>query len=240
RRLLIPPSVAALLVKASAPPPLEAVFTGGGPVFPHLLKALTRWAARAQVHAVYGSTEAEPIAHVAASEISKEDYSSMASGKGLLAGRPVQEVALRFLDDEILVAGRHVNEGYLDPSDDSETKIRENGRTWHRTGDLGRLDEHGRLWLLGRRAGRIGGLNPFAVECAALAWPGVEGAALASVGGEPVLALCGDLSRQEEWRFLARTLSIKSVRHLSRIPLDRRHNSKVDYVRLQRQLQRTY
>lgn len=236
RRLLIPPSVATRLVEADPPPRLEAIFTGGGPVFPSLLRRLSAWAAPAEVFAVYGSTEAEPIAHVASSEIGPDDYAAMQAGKGLLAGKLVPEIALRLQDEEILVAGTHVNEGYLDPAHDAGTKLRQDGRIWHRTGDLGRLDERGRLWLLGRRTGRVAGLHPFAVECAALSWPGVDAAALASLDGEPVLALAGNREFLADWRSRAEALGVRRTRHLERIPLDRRHRSKVDYTELQRQL----
>lgn len=236
RRLLIPPSVAARLVNASPSPPLDAIFTGGGPVFPHLLQALVAWAGGADVYAVYGSTEAEPIAHIAASDVAPKDYAAMQAGEGLLAGRPVPEIALRLDEEEILVAGPHVNEAYLDPAHEVDTKVRVGDRVWHRTGDLGRIDEDGRLWLLGRRAGRIGGLHPFSVECAALSWPGVAAAALAAFDGKPVLALSGDAAHINDWRSRADAIGISDVRHLPRIPLDRRHNSKVDYAELQRQL----
>jgi acyl-CoA synthetase (AMP-forming)/AMP-acid ligase II len=236
RRLLIPPSVAARLVKNDSPPPLEAIFTGGGPVFPLLLRRLAEWARPAEVYAVYGSTEAEPIAHIAASQVGQSDFAAMQSGNGLLAGKPVPEIALRLLDEEILVAGPHVNDGYLDPAHDIGTKLRQDGRVWHRTGDLGRIDESGRLWLLGRRSGRVAGLHPFSVECAALSWPGVDGAALADIGGTPILALAGDASHIGDWRTRAAVLGVEKVRHLPRIPLDRRHNSKIDYAQLQRQL----
>ena len=227
-RVLLPPAVCARLAGASAPPPLAAVFTGGGPVFPHLLNGIKRWAGAAEVHAVYGSTEAEPIAHVAHAQISPADFDAMASGEGLLTGTPVPEIAVRLIDGEIVVAGPHVNEGYLDPKHDAATKLAEGGRVWHRTGDGGRLDAKGRLWLTGRLAGRVAGLSPFAIECAALSWPGVTGAAL--------VALSGDAERRADWQLRAAKLGVPAVRHLKQIPLDRRHNSKVDYAALARLL----
>src|SRR5207302_6344683 len=45
-------------------PHARKLFTGGAPVFPRLLEQMQEMAPNADVVAVYGSTEAEPIAHV--------------------------------------------------------------------------------------------------------------------------------------------------------------------------------
>ena len=234
-RLLAPPSVCARLADAQVPLDLRHLFVGGGPVFPDLLDRLTDWLPSARIHLVYGSTEAEPIAHLDAAAIADSDRRAMAGGAGLIAGPPVPGIRVRLIDDEIVVAGAHVNPGYLDPADDAETKIRDGDTVWHRTGDAGRLDEQGRLWLLGRLAGRSGGLFPFAVEAAARRWPGVRQAALTEIDGRPVLAIAGERRRHDAWAAEAGRLGV-AIRTVSRIPLDRRHGSKVDYRALARQL----
>ncbi len=232
-RLQAPPAVCDRLSALTAPPVLRAIFTGGGPVFPDLLDRLVEQFPKAAVHAVYGSTEAEPIAHLAAKDVAEADQAAMLAGGGLLAGWPVPEVRLQLVDDEILVAGPHVNEGYLDPVRDSESKTRDaDGTVWHHTGDAGRLDESGRLWLLGRHRARAGALYPFQAEAAARAWPGVRQAALAAVDGRAVLAIAGEKSRLAEWTAAAASLGAVEVRQVGQIPLDRRHGSKVDYPRL--------
>ena len=45
-------------------PELKAIFTGGGPIFPDLMERLAASFPGAEIVAVYGSTEAEPIAHL--------------------------------------------------------------------------------------------------------------------------------------------------------------------------------
>jgi long-chain acyl-CoA synthetase len=66
-------------------------------------------------------------------------------------GRPFPQNEIRFADDgEVLVRGPGVFRGYLGeqrPSDDRFT-----GDGFYRTGDLGRLDEDGFLYLTGRKA----------------------------------------------------------------------------------------
>jgi acyl-coenzyme A synthetase/AMP-(fatty) acid ligase len=236
-RVIAPPAVCARLVEASPPlPSLSAVFTGGGPVFPNLLHAVRDAAPKARILAVYGSTEAEPIAHVAYADIGPSDWTAMAEGAGLLAGRPVPQIQVLIEDAEIQVAGPHVNVGYFDPSQDSATKVRRGDTVWHRTGDAGRLDDAGRLWLLGRREAQAGALFPFAVETAALSWPGVRQAALVPGPTLARLALAGDRLDMADLARRAKALGPVEPVRVAAIPLDRRHNSKVDYVRLRRLL----
>ncbi|MES2573121.1 MAG: AMP-binding protein, partial [Verrucomicrobiota bacterium] len=192
------------------------IYTGGAPVFPPLLSSLQLLAPKAEVVAVFGSSEAEPIAHI--SHEALESYGAIADGSGLLVGAPVAEIAVRILPDnsgapmgpfaktdfellalppgspgEIAVAGPHVLGSYLNGHGNQETKIAVDGTTWHRTGDAGYLDTQGRLWLLGRCAAKIsdsrGCLYPFAVECAAQNVVYPRRCALVSVRGRRILAV---------------------------------------------------
>lgn len=235
-RLLLPPSICETLADAGVPPGVSDIFTGGGPVFPDTLRHLLETSAGLQVVAVYGSTEAEPIAEIATSEMSPADWDEMKAGGGLLAGRAVPGLDLRLVEGEIQVAGAHVNEGYLDPAQNRENKLREAGRVWHRTGDAGRLDAEGRLWLLGRwQPGAVTGPMPLQVETAARFWPGVRRAALLKGNqAADLLAIEGDGAYLEAWRKNAEYQGITRVVHVKKIPLDRRHASKVDHNRLRR------
>lgn len=236
-RIVAPPAVVARIVDgATAMLQVKAIFTGGGPVFPNLLQEAARFAPDAAIHAVYGSTEAEPIAHLRMDEITAADWDAMASGGGLLAGKPISEISVELHDHEIFVAGEHVNRGYLDAADDVSTKSLRGGVLWHRTGDAARMDEQGRLWLLGRREAASGGLFPFAVETAALSWPGVRRAAL--LAGEPraKLALEGDGLDLADMQCRANVVGAIDSVVVKAVPLDKRHNSKIDYARLRKLL----
>jgi acyl-coenzyme A synthetase/AMP-(fatty) acid ligase len=236
-RIVAPPAVVARIVEDTEPmEQLSAIFTGGGPVFPNLLKAAQRAAPNAAIHAVYGSTEAEPIAHLELKDIAAADWEAMANGAGLLAGRPISEIEVDIRDHEVFVAGEHVNQGYLDPEDDKSTKSRRDGKLWHRTGDAARVDEQGRLWLLGRREAASGALFPFAVETAALSWPGVKQAALLAEGDRARLALSGEGLEREVLQARAAKLGKIEVIVLKDVPMDKRHNSKADYAKLQQVL----
>lgn len=217
--------------------PMRKIFTGGAPVFPVLLERLQRVWPGAEVVAVYGSTEAEPIAHVNWREMSTEDLVRMRRGGGILAGKMVSEIELRLAaDDEIQVAGGHVLQGYLEGRGDTETKIHEDGKVWHRTGDAGRLDERGRLWLLGRCNARLGdGTYPLSVECAASFFPWVRRSGCVELNGKRVLAVEVREGMEADVRSLESELAwaqLDRVVVLSRLPVDRRHNAKVDYTAL--------
>lgn len=147
---------------------------------------------------------------------------------------------------EIVVSGEHVLTGYLDGRGDAETKIRAGNRVWHRTGDAGYLDGQGRLWLLGRCAARVsdghGDVYPFAVECAASAVGAVRRSAFVLHGGRRVLVveLQGDAgaARRELGSRLA-WARLAEIAVVPRIPVDRRHNAKVEYPALRRMLDRS-
>jgi acyl-CoA synthetase (AMP-forming)/AMP-acid ligase II len=247
------------------------VYTGGAPVFPRMLDAIATAAPNARVVAVYGSTEAEPIAKIERQEISADDRAAMARGAGLLAGHPVPSIQLRILMDrwgrpvgpcthaeleqatlaagqigEIVVTGDHVLGGYLDGKGEALTKIRVGQAIWHRTGDAGYLDRHGRLWLLGRCAEKAsdahGVLYPFAVECAADHVEDVERTAFIVHAGHRLLAaqVRGDAARVRTRLFECLSWArLADVVIIDRIPVDRRHNAKVDYPALRRLLDRT-
>jgi acyl-CoA synthetase (AMP-forming)/AMP-acid ligase II len=239
---------------------IDKLHTGGAPVFPRLLVAMRGFAPSAKVVAVYGSTEAEPIAHFEVSEMSDEDQAAMRAGRGLLAGMPVPEVRLRVVRDrwgeargnlsvsefanevlptgrvgEIVVAGDHVLKGYLGGLGDTETKFRVDGEVWHRTGDAGCFDEGGRLWLQGRCAARLddgrGELYPFGVECVAMIFPEVRRAAVLAHKGKRVLAVEADRGKILEKKLLdsARWALIDEIIFVDAMPVDRRHNAKIDY-----------
>ncbi len=202
-------------------PSLRQIYTGGAPVFPSLLDRLGTIAPQAQRIALYGSTEAEPIAHIRHNQIQPSDHQRMISGGGLLTGPPVPQIELRILPShgdapipplapsafdqlqlpvnhpgEIIVTGDHVLQGYWDGIGDQQTKLKVGDRIWHRTGDAGYLDPQGRLWLLGRDQARIedhkGILYPFAVESAADQIPEIERTALIQHKGRRILVVqCG-------------------------------------------------
>ena len=146
---------------------------------------------------------------------------------------------------EIAVAGRHVLTGYADPARDGSTKIRVDDRIWHRTGDCGYIDDRGMLWLVGRQAAAIrdtrGTVYPFQVEYALSDLEGIRRTALVQHDGRRTLVLevrGGAISTaSSKAAACIATHGIERIVAVRRIPLDKRHNSKVDYPALARLLE---
>jgi acyl-CoA synthetase (AMP-forming)/AMP-acid ligase II len=258
-----PALLARLTDRGESLPGFDRIHTGGAPVFPCLLDRLARAASGASIVAVYGSTEAEPIAALDRSQITPADRLAMLGGAGLLAGVPSASVTLRILPDrwgqplefrdragldrhalgpglagEIVVSGDHVLRGYVGGVGDDETKIHAGDAIWHRTGDAGYLDAQGRLWLLGRCSAKVvdacGVAYPFAIECAASGAAGLRRSAFLQHKGQRILAIETAEPRRVREQ-LVRDLSwakLADVRMVERIPVDHRHNAKVDYTAL--------
>jgi len=151
---------------------VKLLLTGGAAMSKQGLQRLAAIWPNARIIVVYGSTEAEPVARIDASEIIAECYSRSTRGHGYCVGYPVDQVQTCVLpldferdaiDDlasielpdfrvgEIAVCGPHVNTRYWnDPLGEKKNKIKTLNGTWHRMGDAGYRDEKGRLWLVGR------------------------------------------------------------------------------------------
>jgi olefin beta-lactone synthetase len=257
-------------------PSLKTIHSGGAPVFPRLLNRLRKTCPNADLYAVYGSTEAEPIASLPWRENATSDHAQSAAGAGLPAGHPEPCVTLRIVNfppgkpnppgpftaeqfaalsagpnqpGEIVVTGDHVVKGYLNPADNAHTKFHVNAQTWHRTGDAGYLDADGRLWLLGRHSETVTlegkTFHPFAIEAAvsSLSDHFVRSAFLAYnnlptlvIQVDPAVADYGDAMS-----LLMRSLPtwhIAQFTIVTAIPVDARHNAKVDYPALRALLKR--
>jgi acyl-CoA synthetase (AMP-forming)/AMP-acid ligase II len=254
-------------------PQIRQLYSGGAPVFVDLIEQVGTAMPNAAFHAVYGATEAEPIATLDSGMITPADRRGMANGAGLLVGKPVASLAVRVIPDrwgqphgpyaspqempslaaeaigEIVVCGPHVLTTVGPGEDATLTKIVVGEQIWHRTGDAGYWDQEGRLWLLGRCAARIDSvrpdgteerLYPFAVECAAHTFTAVKYAALITQAGRRILALELYTPQDAQW-FATLQVSLAwakldEIRILPRLPVDKRHNAKIDYTRLRRLL----
>lgn len=122
--------------------------------------------------------------------------------------------------------------------DESKTKFKVNDNIWHRTGDAGYLDESGRLWLLGRCSAKIVKrdkiIYPFGLEAAAMAFLGVNRAAVVEINGIITLAIESSINDSKQLcnKIKHHLTDIDTIQVLANIPMDKRHNSKVLYAEL--------
>ncbi len=220
----------------------------------------------------YGATEALPVAFISGREILEETAERATEGAGTCVGLPAPGIELRVLrlsdepiatwdDDlvlppgevgEVVVCGEVVTREYAGlPEETQAAKISgTEGSVWHRMGDLGYLDEQGRLWFCGRKAHRVqtaqGTLFPVQAEGMANNHPSVFRSALVGVGApgqqEPVLIVelePGHLPKEleHEERLIREILAryseheafgaIRRVLFHPGLPVDPRHNAKI-------------
>ncbi len=167
------------------PPALRCILLGGGPAPRSLLEDCLRLGV--PVSPTYGLTEA-------ASQVATLLPEELARHLGS-AGRPLPPTEIQIERDgrplrpgevgEIIVRGPTVTPGYVGSAAEGD-EVRPDG--WLRTGDLGRLDGEGFLYVLDRRDDLIisGGENvsPAEVEAVLLLHPAVEDAAVVGVPDE--------------------------------------------------------
>jgi len=224
-------------------PAFQTIYTGGAPVFPSFLQDLSESYTNLEIVTVYGSTEAEPISHQRFSDLAPNQKNAQYTGEGLLVGQPVPDIKVKIDGDpvgEILVTGDHVLKEYLNIEKNAETKVVIEGEIWHRTGDLGRLDDIGSLWLLGRTSASFiskEGLAvyPFAIETAVMNIKGIEACAVIQHSEQSILCYAGTTD-PETLKIATSPLGIEVWLQLPKIPFDNRHNAKIDYPELRKNL----
>ena len=216
-RLIGSPKLISDLLQYSKLETVEVIYLGGAPVYPRVVEKIPK---HIDLHIVYGSTEAEPIAHLKWSQIGELELKKIKTGYGLPVGRVVPEVECMIGEDcEIFVRGATV-------------LAKEGPDTWHPTGDTGFFDEAGSLWLTGKVNQTIkdkhGMLHPVAVECVLDSHFGVRGAVL-SVDDCRIVVV--EESGPEEERILEvlKSFHINQVIKVEALPMDKRHGAKIDY-----------
>ena len=251
-------------------PSLRRVISAGAPVpSATLQKVADLLSEDAQIFTPYGATESLPVASIGSKEILGETAAATDQGKGVCVGRPVEgvEVQVIGIDDdpiaawsddlvvpagtigEFVVKGPQVTQSYFNrDAATAGAKITDGDTKRHRMGDLGYVDEEGRLWFCGRKGHRVileDGDTMFTICCEAVfnTHPKVFRTALVGVrrAGKVEPVLCVELeaaekgTRREDVRDELRAIG-ESFDHTRGIttflfhdafPVDIRHNSKI-------------
>ncbi|HET9873887.1 MAG TPA: alpha/beta fold hydrolase [Propionibacteriaceae bacterium] len=252
---------------------VRRVMSAGAPVPIALLRDTRRLMPAAELHTPYGMTEALPVADVSLTELEAAGH-----GNGVCVGRPLPGVGIsvapldglgRPADEvtmepgvtgELCVSGAHIKDRY----DRLWVTEQESARTagWHRTGDVGHVDEQGRWWVEGRLVHVVttaaGPVTPVGIEQRMEQLDTVTAAAVVGVGpagtqqvvavvvptsptaprGVPQLRsrsrdVLADPALTGAVRSAAGT-PLAAVLTVTSLPVDIRHASKVDRSRLAR------
>ena len=144
---------------------------------------------------------------------------------------------------EVVVRGTVVSEAYADrPEATAAAKLDWGGRTGHRMGDLAWADADGRLWFAGRVAHVVASADGplYSVPCEEgfNRHPAVRRTALVGAGGSPVLcvetATDVEVPADLDAQLLAlgaadaRTRAVVTLLRHPGLPVDPRHNAKID------------
>jgi acyl-CoA synthetase (AMP-forming)/AMP-acid ligase II len=143
-------------LRATKLPSLRYALVTGGALSPTSLRALAAAIPNVELHSAYGTTEASPrITYLGPKEILRHPDS---------AGRSLPGITVEIVGDdgtslpqgavgEVVACGPNVMKGYVSGDHVSSGRIDDKGRL--HTGDLGRLDHDGFLYLVGRKSDMI-------------------------------------------------------------------------------------
>jgi olefin beta-lactone synthetase len=258
-------------------PSIRRILMAGAPVSPSLMRLMQEVAPNAVLHTPYGATECLPATSISSSEVLSETWQATEQGKGTCVGRPLPGIdvviipvtegpipdfsSTRLLGHdeigEIVVGGPVVTQEYDQlPMENALSKIRHlDGRSWHRIGDLGYLDEQGRLWFCGRKVERVctsaGDMYTDCCEAIFNAHPEVFRSALIGLGEkgkeQPAIVIEPEPGCQpsvDSLRELAarhtHTSNIKQFFFHKAFPVDVRHNAKIHRLTLRKHYNRKH
>jgi len=250
-------------------PTLKRAISAGAPVPSVVIERFTKMLSPGiQVFTPYGATESLPVASIGSDEILNETRVLTDIGSGVCVGKPVSGMEVRIIpisdepiakfDDkmmlkahktgEIVVSGPVVTSEYFGRPQATElAKMRDSsGRLWHRMGDVGYLDDHGRLWFCGRKSHRVEAKfgTMYTIQCEAVfnKHPDVFRTALVGVPGtkaiRAILCVERELGNARNWKEIEaelraiqdrfqHTAAIEVFLEHPKFPVDIRHNAKI-------------
>ena len=247
---------------------VRVAMSAGAPIPVPLLHRVQSVLPNAELHTPYGMTEC-----LAVSDITLAGLEDAGPGNGVCVGRPLADVEVSVaplpldpadpdgqpttapgITGEIIVRAAHVKDRYDQLWATQHASVRDGDA--HRTGDVGHLDDEGRLWIEGRRQHVLhtasGPLTPVALELAVQQLPGVSDAAVVGVGpagtqAVVVIVVPASTTNKRHGSVLAEEHLASSIRESAAtvtmeqvaavlitesFPVDVRHQSKVDRARL--------
>lgn len=245
---------------------IRLLLSAGAPVPPEILRGFRELMPDAVAHTPYGMTEVLPVA-----DITLDEIETAGSGEGVCVGKPIAgvDVAIAPIDEagaslgrlttdpfvvgEVCIRAAHMKDRY------DRLWVTQNASAeppgWHRSGDLGRFDADGRLWIEGRSVHSIrtaeGVVTPLGLEQRFASAPEVMSAAAVGVGpagDQRVVAVVVPVDRPKKPALATEGMAdavratvdvdVVAVLTVPSLPVDKRHNAKVDRTRLARWAER--
>ncbi len=175
---------------------LRHIFYGSSPMAVEWIKRAMERFPNAELQQGYGLTETSPILTTLDADEHRRAIEAGSLERLKAAGRPVTGVDMLIVDDrdrpvptggagEVVVRGPNVAKGYLNRPAETQEAFRGG---WFHTGDVGRMDEEGFMYLLDRKKDMVitGGENVYTseVEAALYQYPGVNECAVVGVADE--------------------------------------------------------
>jgi acyl-CoA synthetase (AMP-forming)/AMP-acid ligase II len=251
-------------------PHLKRLVVAGAPTSTKTLRVLKDIVPNGHFFTPLGATECTPITNISSEEIAQSLLNRQESGAGFCVGHPTRDHVIQIIGivegdiphidhatllttgkiGEIIVKGPVVTKDYYNNAAATrKAKIYEsNGDVWHRTGDVGYLDEQGRLWFCGRKSHicEYGGERYYSVQVEHCfnSLAGIERVALVNVSRseERILALCIETTRRfvgsKSKALIAKNVTETALRrgvpvklilfYPKAFPVDKRHHAKIE------------
>ena len=239
---------------------LRLVLAAGAPVPVQLLHEIQQLVPNADIRTPYGMTEVLPVSEVSlpeiamATEINGVLVGAPVGGVEIMIsaldteGRAGGALTLKAgVTGEICVKADHMRDRYDRLWATNDLASRDLG--WHRTGDVGHLETSGRLWVEGRMAHLIvtagGPVTPVGIEQRIQQLPFVQWAAAVGIGPtgnqQLIIVITSleniangllDFDRVQLVREQVPEFEIAAVLVRNELPVDIRHNSKIDRAEL--------
>lgn len=238
---------------------IRLILSAGAPVSKAMLAEVSRLFPSAELRTPYGMTEALPLTDISLDQLLASD-----EDMGVAVGAPLSGVDIQIAPwnapispssltsspnvmGEIVVRAAHMRDTY-DRLEFTQRKAAAHPG-WHRTGDVGHLDDQGRLWVEGRLAHVIstmdGPVTPVPIEQRVERLSAIEQAACVGVGpvGNQVVVVVvvladsaadpDDLELADAIRSIA-GVPVSAVLTTRELPTDIRHNAKINREQIAR------
>ncbi|GMQ99106.1 MAG: alpha/beta fold hydrolase [Acidimicrobiia bacterium] len=240
---------------------VRLMLAAGAPVDAEILRAAHAVMPNAEPHTPYGMTEMLPVADISLEGIDEAGSGlgvcvgypldgvdvtiDPLDGGGEPSGDSTTAAGVA---GEVCVRGPHMRDGYDKLWFTQHTASQPPG--WHRTGDVGHFDSDGRLWIEGRVGHVIstmyGPVTPIGLEHAINSLDGVELSAIVGVGPrgtQQVVAVIVQSQRTRKPSIVSERVAdnvrsaipdvdVAAVLSVPGLPVDKRHNSKIDRTRI--------